>query len=202
MQRVNFYTAEFKPDRSPLRSVQMLWVLGGVLLLLLIYSIGYYQHTAAVQQQQAQLEQQLEQSRNALLGLLEQQKSLNVDMLRSELTATKAHIMQRKQVLSFMQNQDVGNTTGFSRQLRALAAESQPAVSLTRFALLQGGERTELQGTTSEPQAVPRYVAQLLNTEAFAGSAFGPLNVQQTQAPVFAFTVAHTPPEEADSESP
>lgn len=202
MQRVNFYTAEFKPDRSALRSVQMLWVLGGALLLLLAYSVWYYQHTVGVQQQQAQLEQQLEQSRHTLLELLEQQKSLNVDALRSELTATKAQIMQRKRVLAFMQNQDMGNTSGFSTQLRALAAKSQPSVSLGQFALLKGGERVELQGNTSEPQAVPRYLAQLLNTEAFASSAFGPLNLQQAQAPVFAFTVANSPLEEASSESP
>lgn len=202
MQIVNFYIAEFQPDRTPLRAPQIAWVLVLTLVLLVVYSLWYHSQSMRTVQEQAALQAQLDASKNELLQVLEGQKSLNINELRTELTASRDAIKQRKRTLGLIETQDMGNTVGFSGQLRALASQSQPSVSLESFTLLEGGAQVGLMGSALEPEAVPRYLALLHNTADFSGSTFGVLTVAQNEGAGFPFTVAAPTVKEGEREAP
>ncbi|WP_049723787.1 hypothetical protein [Gilvimarinus polysaccharolyticus] len=190
MQVVNFYIAEFQPDRSALRASHIVWALLLTLVLLVVYSLWYHSQSVRMAQQQVALQTQMDASKSALLEVLEGQKSLNINALRSELTRSRAEIKQRKRALDVIETQDMGNTEGFSQQLRALASLSLPAVSLESFMLLDGGAQVGLAGRASEPEAVPRYLALLHNSAAFSRTSFGVLTVAQNEGAGFPFAVA------------
>jgi hypothetical protein len=180
----------------------MLWALGLTLVLLLLYSLWYHSQTAHLIREQAELRQRTDDAQIALMQLLDSQKALNADALRAQLAETRDEITQRKRALELIETQDMGNTTGFSGQLRALAAQSQPSVSLEAFTLLAGGAQVELHGKTSEPKAVPRYLALLHSTGAFARSTFGVLNLEQNEGAGFPFSVTAPTLKEAKNEEP
>lgn len=77
-----------------------------------------------------------------------------------------------------------GNTQGFSPHLVALARQHVEGTWLTLIDLNTGGEVIALGGVARAPELVPEYLSRLGREKVFAGTVFGQLRLEQTDAGV------------------
>lgn len=179
MQQINLYLPEFRPNREPLRSVHMVWGLVALLVLLLLFALfsGYRNgqlradvavEQAAVAAVQLQLQElSLQQPQNIRVQL-----DVEIQQLQSERD-------RREQILTIISRQDLGNTMGFSAQVRALARQSLDTLALERISLQRGGNYVEFSGTARSADQIPIYIQRLRTEASFADVNFGVLRVER-----------------------
>ncbi len=179
MQHVNLYLPEFRPSRDPLRAVHMLWGLLGTFLLLLL--VSFYAQT-----QHQHLSQQLIQAQQANDALTAQLKILTPQK-PSQTTAEadvkiqqlQSALQRRQRILAMISSQNLGNSDGFSAQLRTLAQASLNTISLDAFSLQNGGTYAELSGKARSAEQIPLYLQKLREDPSFAHVRFGVLNMER-----------------------
>lgn len=181
MQQINLYLPEFRPNREPLRSVHMLWALIALAVLLVLFSsFSSYRN--------GQLREQVAAEKNALEDMQMQLQKLSARQPPNQRAQMEAEIQQlqrererRQQILAIISRQDLGNTTGFSAQIAALARQSLDTLSLQRISLQQGGNYVEFSGAARAADQIPVYIQRLRNEASFAEVNFGVLRVERAQ---------------------
>lgn len=181
MQQINLYLPEFRPNREPLRSQHMLWLAVGLLVLLVLFSIySSYRNSqmrAQVAEEQAAL--QAAQMQLQQLGLL-QPKNLR-EQLETEIAQLLEERDRRAQIFTIISRQDMGNTSGFSAHMEALARQSMDTLALDKFSLQRGGSYVEFSGTTRRADQIPVYLQRLRSEASFAEVDFGVLTVERAE---------------------
>ncbi|HSC66339.1 MAG TPA: MSHA biogenesis protein MshI [Cellvibrio sp.] len=192
MQQINLYLPEFQPKSEPMRSVHMLWGMGIFTVLLIITSVlsasANRDRAQAIEQSRAQLEQLKTQATQ----LEQQHPNVNLAELDAQILSLSQELDRREQIFSIIANKNLGNNSGFSAHLEALGRQSLEGVSLSAFALQNGGSYTEFAGKTHSADQIPLYIQRLRAESAFVQSAFGVLNLEplENEPGVFAFTLA------------
>lgn len=192
MQQINLYLPEFQPNREPVRSVQMLW---GIVILIILLTIVSIFSAKENERRELALEQsraQLEKLKTQLAELEQQRPNVNLADLDTQILNLGKELERRTQIFTIIANKNIGNNTGFSEHLKALGRQSLNTISLSAFSLQLGGNYTEFIGKTQSADQVPLYIQNLRTEPVFAQSAFGVLNIQPSKSSqgVFEFSVA------------
>lgn len=181
MQQINLYLPEFQPNREPLRSVQMLWGLGLLIVVLMIVSIlsanSNHERELALKQSRAQLQELKEK----VTQLEQQRPHNNLAELDGKIVQLTQELDRRGQIFNIISNKNLGNNSGFSAHLQALGRQSRDTLSLSVFSLQQGGNYAEFVGKTHAADQIPLYIQRLRSEPVFAQAAFGVLNIEPVQ---------------------
>lgn len=203
MQQINLYLPEFQPNREPLRAVHMLW---GAALLAILLVVASITSSASNKKLAAQVEQQraqLEQMKRQLDELNRSQPQANLAQLDEEILRLRADLDRRQRLVSIVSNTNLGNSSGFSNQLRAMSRQALDTVSLEAFSLSRGGSYAEFVGKTIASDQVPLYVQRLRTEESFTNVGFGVLYVAPSEKKpgVLDFSLAQPVTEKDQKES-
>lgn len=172
-QQINLYSAEFRPATNAFQSMFMFQAAGVLVsVLILIFAFAH----SGVTNTDRELEIVARQEAAAL------ERLANVRPLITSITGEKSWSQQledagrmlaeRQAVLSLIQGTTLGDTKGFSGQLRALARQDVDGIWLTRFVLSALGDQTRIEGRALRAELIPLYVQDLTAEPAFAKQRF------------------------------
>jgi hypothetical protein len=179
MQQINLYLPEFRPNREPLRTIHMLWAALALMVVLILLS-GYSSHRNSLLREQVAAEQAGVQAAQAQLQQLAVQQPPNQRaQLDADIQRLQAERDRRLTILLVIANQDLGNYTGFSAHLQALARQSLETLALTRFSLQNGARYIEFSGQARTANQVPLYLQRLRSEPSFMQTGFGTINVKR-----------------------
>ncbi len=181
MQQINLYAKEFQPDRSPLRLVHMLWVSAFFIALMIVYSMFYTAGITNAKSYVDDVERQITTLREELNVFSVASAATKTVSWERKIAEAQAQLDMRTQIRALIQEQNFGNSVGFSGQLTAIAHNSSENMSLTEIALRDGGTYVELKGVVNKTDAVPLYLQQLHADPAFTDSTFGVITITQDE---------------------
>ncbi len=181
MQQVNLYTEEFRPRKDPLAIANLIGIVALVLVLAAAYS-GYQQWSLAKDRQQVTQAEQ----RNAVLQSQVEQIQQQLDARAKDKSLEVQHRKLKMQLQNTRGLLDAiasgvnaeGNKISFANILIALGKHRLESVWLEHIRVLRSGERVVLEGQTTAPDALPRYLAALGQESSFAGRAFNEFVVE------------------------
>ncbi len=162
-QQINLYLPEFRPRRDWLdarRLVQASVGLAGLLVLLGGYD---YWRLSSLQGRVPELQQTLATETERAERLEQAVTGEADDALLEEIDEREQRLERSRQLLSFLEQTNLGNTTGFSGYLQDLARATFDGLWLTRIRFSNGGTSIHLQGQAERTAMVPDYVGRLGN---------------------------------------
>ncbi|MGH8298037.1 MAG: hypothetical protein ACRES6_01985 [Steroidobacteraceae bacterium] len=102
--------------------------------------------------------------------------------LQGRIQALGADLAARERALALLQEGAVGNTSGFSGKLAALARHPVPGLWLRQITLSDLTDSMSLTGEVLDPDNVPRYLHALAAERALAGMRFDRLVIERPKA--------------------
>ena len=178
-QQINLYEERLRP-RHDLATTTNLGIAALALLVLMAALAVVAQTDANRKSQAAALIDKRVADRQASLTAL----STNVAQgrvspeLSSELEIAKSMLAARKEVMSVLNSDKLGNTVGFSALMAGFARQAQNDVWLTGFSISAGGEEIEIRGRLLDSARLPAYVQFLRNEPVFQGRRFAALEMR------------------------
>lgn len=179
LQQINLLRPEFRPQKPPFSSYTMLMGLGAILAFLVTLQFwGWYQteHTqdelTILQRHQQKVLQELAAMRASTPQ--NQEARLDAEIRRLELK-----VERRRQVLSLLAGQDMGNASGFSQHLIGFSRQHMDGLSLEQFRLSQGGDYVEFSGWSYRAEFVPDYAQRLRGEDVFRYARFGNMVIER-----------------------
>ena len=174
MQQINLYRPIFRKQEKKFSSLAMIQAGVAILVgMMLIYGLMAWR-LHSLRSQVAEAGKLLEDANTRLAQAKQQVGSGN-----SGKTAIEDQIAQlERQVAASQRTREVmvsglfANTKGYSEYFEAFARQRIPAVWLTGFDIEGAGEKLMLQGRTSEPSEVPRYMQRLSKESVLNGKEF------------------------------
>lgn len=100
--------------------------------------------------------------------------------LAQEMADAEAGLRVLKDAKEMLLRGDLGNTTGYSVYLRALARQSVSGVWLTGVSI--SGHDIGIDGLSLRADLVPHYISRLAGESAFEGKSFGSLDITSADA--------------------
>lgn len=182
MQQINLYLPEFRPNRKPVRAEHMVWAIGALLLLLVLWSFWSALQTQDLAEQVAEEQRQLEQLQQQVQELTARQPRRQGPDLETEIERLQNEIQRRENIRLLITQQNLGNADGFSAQLQALARQSMAELALQHFSLQQGGSYVELSGRVRQAERVPEYLQRLRLEPSFTRVRFGVMDVERDES--------------------
>lgn len=172
-QQINLYQSQFRPQTRMFPAGFLLQTAG-------ILVLGMFLATLFAQQRINNVEQELE--------IVARQESVALERLQNigplinavtgetnwseQLDDSLRKLAERQAVLNIIQGSALGDTTGFSRHLRALARQDVDGLWLTHIALSAMGDKTRLEGRAIHAELIPLYVQGLTLEAPFAEQRF------------------------------
>ena len=180
LQQVNLYLSELRPQQQPFRFVMILYIWG--------VTVAFF---AAIQywgwNQTQNAESHLSDLNKQEIKVLQQLQALRANAPRNtraqfeqKLTAARAELEQRQQLMDTMKRQEMGNSTGFSEYLISLSRQHADGLSLELIEFDDGGRTVELSGWTRTPELVPDYVQRLRQEVSFNNTRFGEMSIERS----------------------
>jgi NhaP-type Na+/H+ and K+/H+ antiporter len=169
--RVNLYLPEYQPKLE-------LMTLGAVLalfLFLIVLVIGarvYLAIDGATEKQNLQsLQVQIQNKSNLLEQLKLQLEQRKEDpLLTVEFENLQVALQNKERIKAALQDREVLKSASFAMLLRDLAEQHEQSLWLTRINVTE--DSMLFNGEAVRPEAVPRWISRLGNTEYFAGKSF------------------------------
>ena len=184
-QQINLYQPVADATKAPfsIRTAALLSVVT-VVAVVSIWGYGLWrvQRLAKtvnlLQEQQQHQTQTLEMLTNARAA------SLTPEQLAARVNALTAEVALHSQALALLRGGAAGQTTGFSKDLSALARHSVEGLWIHRVDLSGVGEpRMSLNGVAVDPTLVPGYLRELRAEPALAGLRFDVFTIERPAAP-------------------
>ena len=173
MQQVNLYQDELKTQKLKYSASMLLQAsIALVIMLSAVAGYSYFQ----LQQHKSSLAEHQERQKVATAELQTIQSDL---ALRKKDTALARKIAQKtkelsnkQKVLNILSRDEFGNTKGFIEHVSGLARQRVEGLWLTKIRIASGGTDISLDGTTSKPSLLPKYLQRLSSEKAFSGTQF------------------------------
>ena len=169
--RVNLYQPEFHP-KLELMSIGAVFSLFGFLILLICGVYAYLSVDGAQKQQAlAAVDEQIEM-RNALISDLNRQLSQQQEdpQLLAEFSTRQTILEDKERIKAALKDREVLKSASFALLLRELAQQDEQNLWLTHIEVTESSMR--LSGEALRPEAVPRWVNRLAQTQYFSGKSF------------------------------
>lgn len=173
LQQVNLYRDELKTQQLNYSALMLLKL---SIILVVVFSVASGFRAFQVQQQQANLVAKQEKQKTAMVNLQKLQEEFSnrkKDLtLNRWLTEKTKELANKQKVLSILSQDEFGNTNGFVEHIVGLARQRIEGLWLTQIRIADGGTNVELNGTTSRPALLPKYLQRLSLEKVFIGTDF------------------------------
>lgn len=173
LQQVNLYQDELKTKKLKY-SALILMQLSVFLIVVLSVAAGF--KYLQLQQHQSTLVEKQQKQKAAMAELQKIQAEL---ALRKKDSTLAARILQKtnelankQKVLNILSRDEFGNTKGFIEHVSGLARQRLDGLWLTKIRIADGGTGVTLNGTTSKPSLLPKYLQRLSAEKVFSGTEF------------------------------
>ena len=183
-QQINLYQPVADANRAPF-SIRTAVLLTVVTVAGVVSIWGYGLWRVQRLQKTVTLLQQQQQHQAQTLEMLTSARAagLTPEELAARVNALTAEVAQHSQALALLQGGAAGQTTGFSRDLSALARHSVEGLWIHRVDLSGVGEpRMSLNGVAIDPTLVPGYLHDLRAEPALAGLRFDVFTIERPVA--------------------
>lgn len=177
-QQINLFNPIFLQQRKVFAASAMVPALG--VLVLGISALAAYSQlkVRALEEQAAQSAHQLERRqarlKSAASELAPRQKSV---ALEAEVALLESRVRSLRQVGSFLEQGNFGNTQGYAEYFRAFARQHVPGIWLTGLTIDQGGRDIGVEGRALNAEMVPGYIAKLSGEPVLRGRTFNSLRI-------------------------
>lgn len=201
-QQINLYNPAFL-KRNPAGAPGALLAYGvvGVLALALGVAAMVRGQVTQLNARVAAIEAQIktEQEKSAALGA---QRAARVrdPALEVQVASLEGMVRVRNESMAAINGGALGNTSGFSGHMRALARQPVSGLWLTGFSLTDGGAEVALRGRMLDAALLPRFLERLRGEKVFEGKGFKTLVIgppvavegamNPAPAPFLAFEIA------------
>jgi hypothetical protein len=189
MQQVDLLKDGFEPRRELLEPGHLLWLWGGLVVLLALVSgwqaLGAWQLAREQQGREAQWQVLAEQNR--ALGEAVRDQADPALAARAQLLRQR---VRTAELLSAAVHHYAGsNGQGFSGYLADLAAGHVSGTALSRIHLQEGGAVIDLHGQADAATKVPRLLQALSRGQRFRGHSFDLLQLESRDSGLLAFRI-------------
>lgn len=181
-QQVNLYLPELKPKVELLGAKRAAMILLGVCVLMLLQSLVSTFDNQRLEKAVAELELQQSEQRQAIDRISANLPRSQAAMVQQEVDKLRIELQRRQRIYQLINQQNLGNSDGFSAQLVALARQHDKAISLNGFELARGGKHFDFYGQARIAEALPQYLQRLKRESAFDTTTFGDLVIERTKA--------------------
>jgi hypothetical protein len=173
MQQINLYRPIFRKQEKKFSALAMLQAGAAIVVgIAIIYGLIAWQ-VRDLRSELVQVDKRLAASTKRLDDATKRfgpgTKSKQLD---DQVADLEKQIAARLRVRELLSRGIFSNTTGYSDYLVAFARQHVTGLWLTGFDIVGAGEDMRLQGQTSDPALVPRYVQRLSAEKALAGREF------------------------------
>ncbi|MFL6622702.1 MAG: MSHA biogenesis protein MshI [Sulfurifustis sp.] len=171
-QQINLYRPIFRKQEKKFSAAAMLQAGAAILVgVLVIFALLAWQ-VRGMREEVRQADKQL-----AMAGkrVDEAAKRFGITAARSladEVANLERQVAQRQQMLDVLTRGRLSNTSGYSEFFLAFARQHVPDVWITGVEIAGAGEDLRLQGRTTNPAQVPRYVQRLSAEQVLNGKEF------------------------------
>ncbi|MFY9328012.1 MAG: PilN domain-containing protein [Georgfuchsia sp.] len=177
-QQINLYDPRLRRQRELLTVTSL--ALASVVLLLIVVGAGAWARAAAVklEAEAALLAPQAKALQDQLPVLGQQLSALKADArLDQELVELKERETSHAVILALLQKGMGPEAVSFAEYLRGFARQTPSGLWLTGFSVAGDGTGMVIQGRTTDPALVPKYINRLNGEKAFQGRAFAALQL-------------------------
>jgi hypothetical protein len=179
-QQINLFNPAFQPQKQVFTAATMalslLVLVGGIAALA---SYGRMQ-TAGLEAQASAGAVQLERKQARLasvnLDFAPRQKNKDLD---AEIAEAQAQLAALRNISRVIERGELGDTGGYAGYFKALARQSVTGLWLTGVSVSGGGRDIGIRGRTTDPAAVPGYLARLTGEPLMQGKSFASLSISQ-----------------------
>lgn len=172
-QQINLYRPIFRKQEKKFSALAMLQA--GVAIVIgiaVIYGLMLWQ-VRGLRQELRQTDSQLVASTKRLDDATRRfGPGTKSKLLQAQVAELERQIAAHRRVRELLNHGLFSNTTGYSDFLVAFARQHVPGVWLTGFDIVGAGEDMRVQGRTTDPAQVPRYVQRLSAEKVLAGKEF------------------------------
>ena len=173
LQQVNLYQDELKTQKlnySALMLAQLSLIF--VVVFSLVSGVKYFQ----LQQHQTLLVDSQNKQKLAMANLQKIQAELGLrkkdNVLAKRIKDKSKELTNKQKVFNILSRDEFGNTQGFIGHVSGLARQRIEGLWLTQIRIAGGGANVTLNGTTSNPTLLPKYLQRLSSEKAFVGTEF------------------------------
>lgn len=173
MQQINLYRPIFRKQEKKFSALAMLQAGGAILVgIAIIYGLIAWQ-VRDLRTELQRVDQRFAASTKRLDDATKRfGPGTKSKQLEDQVADLEKQIAARLRVRELLSRGIFSNTTGYSDYFVAFARQHVNGLWLTGFDIVGAGEDMLLQGQTSDPALVPRYVQRLSAEQALAGKEF------------------------------
>lgn len=184
-QQINLYLPELRPNREWLTATRLVkTVAAAVVVMILLSSWNYWQRSALQQELVAmQAELAAQTARTEQIERDAASRSSNEALLR-DIETREIRLAQSQELLDFLRNTTLGNSTGYSEYVKDLSRASFDGIWLTEFRIAGGSDSVFLRGNALQTAMVPDYVGRLSGSQSsLQGRLFNRLQSNRVEIP-------------------
>lgn len=179
-QQINLYNPAFEARQAPLSFTGA--VAGWALVALIAVGAAVFAdfRVRSLEQNQRELDRQVAAAQTQLQRLGSEMAARGHDpRIAEEVARLEAEINSRQEVMDVLRAGSLGDTRGFSEQLKAFARQSFEGVWLTGLSIGSAGRDVSLEGRALQASYVPSYLKRLNGESAMQGHPFSELLIQE-----------------------
>ena len=170
-QQVNLYQPIFRKQKKKFSALAMAQAAAAVVVgVALLYAYTAWQ-VGTQRSELRQTEQKLAEVTKRVEAVTRQFGDRG-ETIDDKIARLQAQVAARARVEQLLNRGTFSNTDGFSPYLIAFARQYTPEVWLTGFDIVGAAEQMTLQGRSSNPEFVPRYVQKLAAEQRLDGVEF------------------------------
>lgn len=172
MQNINFYQAALRKQAAKFSALAMVQAGAAVTVaVLVIYGFSLWQ-ISALRAQVRDADQQRELAARRFADASQRLSTESPSGGEDVQIQLEKDLLAHQKLQRIVQAEGLDNTAGYSAFFVALARRNVPGMWLTRFEISDHGKTLLLEGRSSTPDLVPRYLQNLAQEPHFSGTEF------------------------------
>lgn len=182
-QQINLFNPIFMKQRKYFTLLTMLQALGLIVAgSLCFYGYAVYQVAQLARESEESTKRfNAEQARFArYVGEFSPQRANQ--LLQDEVRRMEKDLAEQTELVATLKSGSVGNTTGYSKYMRAFSRQVVQGLWLTGFKVTGDAAQISLSGGVVNPELLPTYIQRLGKEPAMRGKSFSTLQMQQHKA--------------------
>lgn len=184
-QQINLYLPELRPNREVLTAARLARTVAAVVVVMMLLSALSYWQRSGLQEELAvvQAEVSAQTERTEQIERDAASRSSNQTLLR-DIETRETRLTQSQELLEFLRNTTLGNSTGYSEFMKDLSRASFDGIWLTEFRISGGSDSVFLRGNVLQTAMVPDYVGRLSGSQSsLQGRLFNRLQSNRIEVP-------------------
>ena len=182
-QYINLFNPSLQKQRDALTARVLLLLIISSISVLAVATFITRQQALTVERQVKTNEELLQERRNKLVILAKTSGTVGSNAGKEEITRAQSALAVRNNLLTIVESGELGKTTGFSEQLKALARQTTNGLWLTEFNI-KSNDETTIMGEALIAQLLPDYLNRFNNEEVFKGTRFATVSINKSEEPV------------------